>query len=788
MPGMLQPRGLGEPNMPMTEREPNRPADQNEPNEPAWAGPGEPSATERLLSGQFPTEVSMNLRQFGYDVFNRSVSTFAPVTNVPVGPDYVIGPGDAFTLTMWGRADGQFALQVDRDGQIVLPEVGALKVWGMKFGDLEAYLHHELSRKYTDFKMSVTMNRLRSIQVFVVGEAKTPGTYTISSLATVINSLMAAGGASKNGSLRNIRLMRASRAPVVIDLYDFLLGGDPTKDARLQDGDTIFIPLLGPVVGVAGSVKRPAIYELTGPTTLQKALELAGGVTMAGWLQCVQVERIDNHQRRVVVDFDISPGTAGNDMAATTDTLLRDGDVVKVFPVLARQTQVIILEGHFTRPGKYAWKPGMRLKDILSSYDVLLPQPNVEYGEILRLVPPDEHPVTIPFNPGQLLAGVPSQNLELAQYDTIRAFQWDERVCEKVTILGMVYEPNEYRLVPEMRVHDLIDAAGGLQKNAYLRTAEITRRHISQDGVATETIEVDLEKAIAGDPENDLLLQDYDHLVIRPIPNLQMGLTAEIAGEVRFPGIYPIQKQETLSSLIERAGGYTELAYLPGAVFTRESAMAIQRSRMETMISEIEQSMLSSSQESISGALDADTAKAQEAALATKKELLAKLRAAQITGRVVVRLDALEEFKGSKYDLELEDGDTLVVPQTPGVVYVIGEVFNPTSLLYERGETVRYYLNRVGGMTKDADKKEVSVIKADGSVISMAQGSRGRLVYWDKEYNQWSTGGFMNYRLQPGDTVVVPRKIDKTQWMRNTKDITQILFQIAVAAGVVLAI
>jgi polysaccharide export outer membrane protein len=352
----------------------------------------------------------------------------------------------------------------------------------------------------------------------------------------------------------------------------------------------------------------------------------------------------------------------------------------------------------------------------------------------------------------------------------------------------MVYETNEYRLVPEMRVHDLIDTAGGLQKNAYLRKAEITRRHISQDGVATETIEIDLEKALAGDQENDILLHDYDHLVIRPIPNLQMGLTAEIAGEVRFPGIYPIQKQETLSSLIERAGGYTELAYLPGAVFTRESAMEIQRRRMETMISEIEQSMLSSSQESISGALDADTAKAQEAALATKKELLAKLRAAQLTGRVVVRLDVLEDLKKSKYDLELEDGDTLVIPQTPGVVYVIGEVFNPTSLLYERGETVRYYLNRVGGMTKDADKKEVSVIKADGSVISMAQGSRGRLVYWDKEYNQWSTGGFMNYRLQPGDTVVVPRKIDKTQWLRNTKDITQILFQIAVAAGVVLAI
>jgi polysaccharide export outer membrane protein len=351
-----------------------------------------------------------------------------------------------------------------------------------------------------------------------------------------------------------------------------------------------------------------------------------------------------------------------------------------------------------------------------------------------------------------------------------------------------VYEPNEYRLVPDMKVRDLIDVAGGLQKNAYLRTAEVTRRHISQEGMATEKIEINLEKAIAGDTENNILLRDYDYLVIRPIPDLQFDLTAEITGEVRFPGVYPIQKQETLSSLIERAGGYTEQAYLMGAVFTRKSAMEMQRRRLDDLVRQIEESMLGSAQQSIGGALDADAAKAQQAALETKKELLTKLRAAQITGRVVVRLTSIEEFKRSKYDLELEDGDKLVVPQTPGVVYVVGEVFNPTSLLCERGETVNYYLARVGGMTRDADRKQVSVVMADGSVISMAQGNRGKLVYWDRQYNQWSFGGFMNHRLDPGDTIVVPRKIDKTQWLRNTKDITQIVFQIAVAAGVFLAI
>jgi polysaccharide export outer membrane protein len=787
-PGAKEPNEPNEPNDVRSAEQQKRLKEKDRKKEKK--GEGELSRIEALLAQGAPADVcdvSLELKQFGYEVFRTPVSTFAPVTNVPVGPDYILGPGDSFTLTLWGRVDGRYSLRVDREGQIILPEVGALKIWGMKFGEMKDYLQHELSRKFTDFKLSVTMDRLRTIQVVVLGEAVTPGTYTVSSLSTVINALCAAGGPSKNGSLRKIRLSRGTDKPMEIDLYDFLMGGDKSKDLRLQDGDAIFIPLIGPIVGLAGHVKRPAIYEMLGPTTLGQALEMAGGATFTGWLQRVQVQRVQNHQRRVAVDFDMSRREAAG-QSPVQNSLVQDGDVVKVFGVAARDERVVHLEGHVVRPGKYEWRPGLRLRDILPSYDLLLPQPNTEHGEIIRLVPPDLHPTTIPFHPGRLLAGEASENLELAQYDTIRVFRWDERISERVTVSGMVYDANDYRLVPDMRVYDLIEAAGGLQKNAYLRTAEITRQHISQDGVATEKIEVNLEKALAGDPENNILLRDYDYLVIRPIPELEFGLTAEIVGEVRFPGVYPIRKQETLSSLIERAGGYTEQAYLPGAVFTRQSAKDVQRRRLDELISQVEESTLSSSQQAISGALDAEAARAQEAALATKKELLAKLRTAQITGRVVVKVTALEEFRGSKSDLELENGDKLVIPQMPGVVYVVGEVFNPASLLYERGETVHYYLDRVGGMTRDADKKQVSVIRADGSVISMAQSNRGPLLYWDKQYSQWSRGGFMNQHLDPGDTIVVPRKIDKTQWLRNTKDITQILFQIAVAAGVVLAL
>ena len=767
-------------------------AEQGESNEPVLPEPSEPTAergpsmTERLIAGQTEAEVSTELQQFGYEVFARSVSTFAPVTNVPVGPDYVVGPGDSFTITMWGRLDAQYSLQVDRSGQVVIPEVGALKVWGMKFSQMQDYLQNELSRKYTDFKMTVVMDRLRTIRVFVVGEATAPSSYSVSSLSTIINALVAAGGPSKNGSLRKIRLSRNGADPVSIDLYDFLLGGDRSGDLRLQDGDTIFIPLIGPVAGVAGNVKRPAIYEMAEPMTLGQVLDLAGGVTFAGWLQRVQVERIEDHRRRIVADFNLDDSD-GSGQSRSLETVIADGDVVKVFPVAPGEHDIIQLAGHVTRPGKYEWKPGMRLRDILPSYEVLLPQPNIDYAEIERLVPPDLHPSFIPFDLGKLLAGDETENLELAQYDTIRIFRWDERDFQTVRVSGLVFDPNQYRLVPDMRVSDLIDAAGGLKKNAYIRAAEITRRHISQSGMDTEKIEVDLEKALAGDSEENLRLRDYDTLVVRPIPELDFGRSAVVSGEVRFPGTYPIRRQETLSSLIERAGGYTEQAYLRGAVFTRESARDVQGRRLNQMIQQVEESVLAGTEASLSGSLDAETVKSQQASLEAKQELLAKLREVEITGRVVINLAPLEEFRRSHYDIELEDGDELAIPQRPGVVHVVGEVFNETSLLYESDGTVGYYLRRVGGMTKEADKKQVSVIKADGSVISRQQG-KAKLVFWDSDNNGWIFGGFMNTELEPGDTIVVPRKLDRYLWLKTTKDITQIVFQIAVAAGVVFAI
>ncbi len=657
----------------------------------------------------------------------------------------------------------------------------------MTFDKVQDYLRHEFERKYADFKMAVTMGRLRTIRVYVVGEAQAPGSYSLSSLSTVINALFAAGGPSKNGTLRKVQLLRNTESRVTIDLYDFLLGGDKSKDTRLQDGDTIFIPLIGPVVGVAGNVKRAAIYEMSKPMNLAEVLQMAGGITYAGWLQRVQVERVDRHEKRIVADFDISGRTDTSKEKQASDIMVQDGDVVKIFAISPLEQNVVNLEGHAARPGKYELKPGMRLRDIIHSYQDVGAEPDLEYGEIERLVEPDLHAEVIPFNLGRLLEGSESENIELARFDTVRIFRWDERIKRSVSVSGLVFRPGQYRLIPGMKVSDLIDTAGGLAKNAYLKTAEITRRHISQQGMETEKIEIDLEKAIPGDPEHNIALQDYDHLIVRSIPELEFDRAATVSGEVRFPGTYPLRRGETLSSLLDRAGGYTLRAYLKGSVFTRDSAKTVQQQRMDEVIRQIEETILVDSDRAIGGALDEEAIKSGELQLKAKKEILSKLRAAKIDGRVVIRLASLEEFRNSKYDLQLEKGDSLSIPETPGVVSVVGEVFNPTALLYEKDRTVSYYLRKVGGLTEEANKKQLSIIRADGSVVSIAQKDAGK-IDWDSGSNQWVFGGFMSIKLDPGDTIIVPRKMDKFLWLRFTKDITQILFQAAIAAGVVLAL
>jgi len=632
----------------------------------------------------------------------------------------------------------------------------------------------------------VLMGRLRTIRVYVVGEVVTPGSYTLSSLSTLYNALFAAGGPSKRGTLRNIQLMRNGKIIRSIDLYDFLLRGDKSQDERLQSGDTIFVPLIGPVVGIAGNVMRPAIYEIKNALTLRELFDLAGGVTSLGYLHRVQIERIVAHEKRIVEDFDLT-GYAKQWDSPGLKVNLKDRDLLKVLPILPTTKHIVYLEGHVMRPGGYEFKEGMSLLDLIPSFDELLPEPYLEYADITRLVPPDFHPETIPFNLEELLKGDKSQNIELKEFDRITVYSRDTlREVPQVTISGEVQKPGKYRLLDNMKVKDLIYDAGNLKRSAYLPEAEITRLIKTEKGVQSEILTINLGEALGENPEHNLPLKEDDYVFVRKIPEWYTDKTVSVNGEVKFPGEYSFSKGEPLSSVLERAGGYTERAYLKGAVFTRESARKKQEERLQGYISQLEEDILRSQAQVAEATVSDAEAKSLEQSMLVKRELLRKTKEARATGRVVIVLEPLDTFRGSIYDLELEEGDTLFIPPVPGVVNVLGSVYNQTSIVYTKDKTVDFYLNKVGGPTPDAEGGEIYLVKADGSVISKTQkGTFG--IAWDEDENRWVSGGFLASRVEPGDTILVPSKVTRFVWKRELMDWTTIIYQIAVSAGVVIA-
>lgn len=744
-----------------------------------------PSDIEKIMSGKFPTDITRELRQFGYDFFKKEISTFAPVSTLPVGPDYIIGPGDSFTIHLWGKTENTYSATVTRDGSITLPRLGTLNVSGLTFAELKRYLLHKFKEYYPDFEMSITMGSLRTVEIFIVGEATNPGTYSLSSLSTLVTALFSVGGPTKNGSLRNIKLFRNGDLSSTIDLYEFLIRGTKGNDVRLQPGDTIFIPVLGPVVGIAGLIKRPAIYEMKGEQTIGDMIELAGGVLPVGYLQNVVVERITEHKRRVIKSFNLDPS-----YEKTNENLkipLKDGDVIKIYPVHQRLRHVVYLEGHVKYPREYEWKPDMRLRDIIPSYDYLLPEPYLPQAEIIRLMPPDLHPEMIGFNLGALLAGDDAQNLLLKDQDRIIIYdKWEKRDLPEITIKGAVRKPGTYRLYSGMTIRDLIFRAGNLTDKAYLETATLGRVVKVEGGTETLILDFSPKKAISGMIEANLVLEKDDVIYIREFPEYREALQRKVflEGEFLFPGEYTFSEGERISSIIEKAGGLTEDAYPFGALFLRESAKRVQKERLIEYVDKLEQDIMSLSAVAAGKALSEEEAAILQRTLETKAEMIKKFKSAEPTGRMVITLDEILLLPSSKYNFKLQPGDRLIVNKKPAYVNVMGAVYNPTALFAEEKKSVKHYLNLVGGTTKNADKKEIYIVKSNGTVISKGQGGLFGLGSWDNKKQRWTLGGFDSTTLDPGDTVIVPQKIETYAWMRFIKDTSQILYQLAVTVGV----
>ncbi len=737
----------------------------------------------RDLYAQIPND-TVKLQRFGCDVFvNRSAakavrgaSNFNTPLDVPLGPDYVVGAGDKLSIDLWGGTTLNIARTVDSDGRIFLPEAGVVEIAGLELDKAEGLISGALKQQYRNAQVAVTVSQPRSIRVYIVGDAQRPGGYDISSLATPLSALYAAGGPTAVGSLRILHHYRGKQLIEDVDLYDFLLHGLRNGSAHFESGDTLLVPPAGPQVAISGAVKRQAIYELKpGETMLATVIDNAGGFTAAASIRDLRIERIDQNRQRVTVTLP-DGGDHGTQEAndAIAKFAVRDGDRIRVEPILPYSRRAVYLAGHVVRPGRLAYRDGMRLSDVIRSYQDLLPEPAAR-GEIVRLVPPDLHAETIAFDVPDVLIG--NANIDLQPFDTVRVFGRYQTDAPTVTIRGEVLRPGNYPMSGGMTAAQLVRMAGGFKRDALVETADLTSYQVSSGKQVAESLAtVRIGAAVDGtDSSADVVLKPGDILAIHQITNWsEIGESVTIEGEVRFPGSYGFHDGERLSSVLRRAGGMLPAAYPMGAVLVRSQVKQLEQNTRDELIRQIEASSAAArlspnvSPNNSSGALQ--LIKEQQ------DQVVEDLKSHPPTGRMVIHITAdIDSWADTPADIELRRDDVLTIPKQPGFVLVTGQVYNATALTFTPDKSAGWYLGHAGGTNAAANRKDIFIIRANGSVV-------GR--HSDGPFS----GDVLSTKLNPGDVVVVPQKIvGGSLFWRNLLSTGQLAASVAITAGVAAA-
>ena len=724
------------------------------------------------------------LKPFGYDLFAQAPSTFAPITDVPVPAEYPVGAGDQINVQLYGAQSRLLRLVVNREGQLNFPDLGPIAVAGKTFEAVRSELETRVREQMIGTEASISMGDTRAIRVFVSGEARRPGTYTVSGLASMISALYAAGGIKETGSLRQIELKRRGQVVAQLDLYDLLLRGDTSDDAKLQPGDVIFVPTVGATVGIGGEVRRPARYELKGAPTISGLMDLAGGVTPEANTREVSVLRVSPEGRRVALSFSLAEMSTQKAIAVNGDSIF----VPRLTPVLDAGIQI---SGHVYQPRTVAWREGLRLSQLIQSADELKPNADLGYVLIRRETGPQREVSVVS---GDLIAAwqAPGSeaDVEIAARDRIMIFDResdrapmlapilaelarqasDSAATQLVTVQGQVHQPGNYPLEVGMRVSDLLRAGGHLTDAAFNERAELTRYEIRNAERVARVIEVNIGAILAGNSAEDIPLQAFDTLVIRAVPEWGQQFSITLEGEVRFPGAYPIRPGETLRSVLERAGGLSESAYARAAVFTRKELQAREQAEIQRLTERLQTDLAAFSIQAGQSAAGASAAEGASNAIG----LLNQLKNVTPVGRLVVDLERLlASATGSATDVVLRDGDRLIVPKFRQEVTVLGEVQSPTSHLHRAGLKRDDYLALSGGLTRRADKDQIYIVRVDGSVVS---GSRGGF---------WSFGARGSGNIQPGDVIVAPLDIERLPPLPLWQAITGIIYNSAVAVAAV---
>lgn len=757
------------------------------------------------------------LKPFGYDIFANAPSTFTPNLDVAVPESYIVGPGDQLSIQIFGKENSDYQLPVTREGQIVIPNLGPFNVVGLTHSEMKQFLTSKIKQRILGVDVVVSISSLRSMRIFVLGDAYKPGPYIVNSLSSVTHALFAAGGVSTIGSLRNIQVKRAGKLIQTFDLYDLLIKGDSSSDILLKAGDVVFIEPVGERASIDGQVRRAGIYEINNNETFSDIVKMAGGLLPSAYPQATRVERYNKDNLRSLVNVDLTKQKA-------QQQLVKNGDAIHVLKTSELYDQSIEVIGSVTRPGTYQWQQGQKVSDLFPSVNAyLLEDAELTYSVIVREIDIARNIEVLQFNLTNAISNPSSSdNITLQPRDKVYVFSNTEEALsldtnnkaaaiaelktkgvsqlsaeetntnvsigklkansrfkllapiiqklkqqaasgasmQLIEVDGQVKYPGVYPLTKNTTVSTLLTAAGGVTESAYLARAEITRNVVTAEKASKQSININLQKVFNGDSANNIALQSKDRLNIHKIPAWTENYTVYLNGEVQFPGKYTISRGETLSDIIKKAGGFTKYAFPQGGIFTRVKNKQAEAANLRKIATDLRREI---AEKTLTEGSDVEYSQAQQ--------LLNDLTKVVPVGRLVINLPKV--VADNNYDVQLENGDTLYVPTINTSINVIGQVNVSTSHMFDKHLSLDDYIVKSGGLKKRAEPDNIYIIAANGDIKQV-------------ETDGWFASNDAN--LQPGDTIVVPLDSDYMNSVTVWTTATQILFNSAVAVAAIAGI
>ena len=713
------------------------------------------SVVETLYREQYNSLLAEEVEQFGYSFFENP-SQITPQLAVPRG-NYLLGPGDKLSIRIWGsNIDAAYTSVISPEGTLNVPRIGIVAVAGIPLREIESLLKHEAEKYVQGINIKASLAELRTLEIYIVGEINKPGLHLLPAFSTSLNGLIYGGGIKKSGSLRKIKLFRNGILHKNIDLYSLLLNGNRGTDVTLQHGDLVFVPRLGPTAAVTGAVAQPAIYEINSEKSVADLLNLAGGPLPQSLSGKMLLKRYTDNQEFVVQDIT---------QILSAEIKLQSGDLLELQLIPNNMPQVVYLQGHVWVPDVLAYYDGIKLSNLLTKSDVLRPESIMEFGLIHRY-----DPATTRYRIEQFpLSKVFSKKFDtdLNPFDKVIILSNEEfGIVEPIKIGGAVWIEGEYGFNPGLTLIDLCSMAGGFKFDADKSRIDLSRQQIINGQVQT----VHHVLNIGQNP--DFKLQPYDYVVVRSLKEATEFKNFTISGEVLYPGTYRIRDGEKLSDVIKRAGGFTKRSYLYGAIFTSAKAREIQQLSIDKMIDDLEFKSHTTIKEQLQFSDDAVSLQEHQTALT---KMVERLRSVKAKGRMTISLAPLSSLLNSKLDFEVKNGDSIIIPERPNFISVVGSVYSPNTFLYNSNKDFADYLSLAGGFTKTADDNGVYILKANGETLKVSSSAKIFTM-------------FDRIHLMPGDTIIVPEDIDRLPHLKLFKEVTDIVFKIATTAGVALSL